>query len=209
MADWRSVRDEVLVDETEFDTNSHFLENLGSLEFTSNMTIAITDRGYAQVGDWRKRTSFAERLSTLQEKEQITFQKRGRELEKLLADVAEYCGWRVDLNTRRPGEEVDIIISRNMKYFIVSAKWERKPIQPKAMRDLRERVTHRHGSVGIFVSMSGFTDEAASYAIERLESAAILLFGPEDVAASLRGELTNIIESKLHQMMTIRAATFS
>lgn len=87
---------------------------------------------------------------------------------------------------------------------MASCKWEKSPVGVPSIRDLRERVTHRASSRGILFSMSGFTATAEALAHERLDSAVILLFGPNDCEWALAGKLTELIESKLHQAMVLR-----
>ena len=135
--------------------------------------------------------------------EGITPQKRGHELERLLEVVLLKEGWQVERNTRAPGEENDLIFHRDFDYFILSAKWEKATIETGPVRDLRDRVTARAGTRGALVSMSGFSQNATNLARERMESAMILFFGPEDIGATfLKGEsLSELIKKKMRSLV--------
>ncbi|MBS1701782.1 MAG: restriction endonuclease [Armatimonadetes bacterium] len=108
-------------------------------------------------------------------------QRRGHELEKLLGEVLEKEGYTVVLNKRSLGEENDLIASQGFSTFVFSCKWEKNPIGSPAVRDIRERVTARPGSIGVLVSVSGFTGEAVELAESRLESAVVLFLGEADL----------------------------
>lgn len=166
--------------------------------------VRITPYGHRKVDKWRKKVRMLEQFRALK-LGSISPQKRGHELEILIELAAKEEQWGVEKNVLRPGEEIDLILYRDFDYFLVSSKWEKSAIEVSAVRDLRERINHRPTSRGVLLSMSGFSQNAENYARERLESAVILLFGPNDIERVFNGELTSLLVQKLHIVMTKRA----
>ncbi len=138
-------------------------------------------------------------------------QARGHELEKLLARILEHEDWPVDLNVRATGEENDLIASQGFIYFVFSCKWEKSVVGARVVRDLRDRITARPGSIGVLVSIGGFSSEAVEYVESRLESASILFVSKADLDMVFSGEIriTDLISSKRDVLMKKRKVVFA
>src|SRR5262249_22211542 len=124
--------------------------------------------------------------------------------EDLLADVAEHEGWEVSLRARSQGQEHDLIIHRGYHYFLVSAKWEKNPVEPEVLELLESRCRSRATvNGGLLISLSGFTDNCIEEARLKIAQAHILLFGPADVTSIFASEasLTELIDAKLQEAM--------
>ena len=204
MFDYREILEETGLSDILFRANIDMLVQGGYVEWVTSGSLKITTYGYDAVRVYRAKAALVSELERLQSGTTTTPQQRGHELEKLLEQAASSEGWRVERNARAPGEENDLIISRDLNYFIVSCKWEAAPIGVEAVRNLRDRVTHRPTSRGILMSMSGFAKTSIEDVSARLESAVILLFGPDDIESSLTGEFTELLTEKLHSAMVNR-----
>jgi hypothetical protein len=92
--------------------------------------------------------------------EGYTAQTRGQRFNGLLADMFRAWGHRArsDLNHRG---NIDVAVAIGHQRFVLEAKWEDKPIVTGAISKLQKRVTQRlGGTIGVFVSMSGYTEDA-------------------------------------------------
>jgi len=112
---------------------------------------------------------------------------RGHALERLVRDLAEGEGWDIRMNSRRPGEETDLILYREPVCYLVECKWIREKVQTHHLRELTGRLDLRKGAIGVFVSLSGFSPQAVKLAGEIRASKQVLLFGRGDILALLQG----------------------
>jgi hypothetical protein len=115
-----------------------------------------------------------------------TPQSRGRRFNALLAEMFVAWGHRAhaDLNTRG---NIDVAFAIDRNRFVLEAKWERNPIGIGPIAKLQKRVRQRlGGTIGVFVSMSGYTQDALNDLKEgeRLE---VVLLTQEHVEAMLAG----------------------
>lgn len=205
--DWQRLCSWNNLSEQLYHANAAFMRDCGLVENVTVHRIKIGVAGITAIISIEAKEALSRKLAELNEGG-LSPQQRGTELEKLMEDVVRDAKWEVDRNVRRQGEETDLIISRELNYFVISCKWEKKPVQTGAVRDLRDRITHRPGTRGIFLSMSGFAKGAHSLAEERLESAVILLFGPKDIDQAVDGKFDDLLKSKLRDAMTVRKMTW-
>jgi len=56
---------------------------------------------------------------------EITPQKRGLAFQKLFAELLRYLRWTVEESVRTPGEEIDIIISKGIEYWLLERKYQK------------------------------------------------------------------------------------
>lgn len=99
----------------------------------------------------------------------------------------------------RPGEQIDGSITLNGTFLVVEAKWENKPIEPKDIRDFTGKIqTKLDNTLGLFVSMSGFTEQAIEEAARTGRIYTILMDGV-DVAVVFQGtvDLSELLRRKL------------
>jgi Holliday junction resolvase-like predicted endonuclease len=86
--------------------------------------------------------------------------RRGQRLNGLIAEMLLCWGINAEANLRSHGE-IDVAFELGSRHFIVEAKWEATRTDTGALSKLQKRLRQRlGGTVGMFVSMSGYTDEA-------------------------------------------------
>ncbi len=127
-------------------------------------------------------------------------QRRGLDLEGLLRDLFALH----DLNPRGafaiPGEQTDGSIVIDGTYILVEAKWKAAPTAPEAVRDFRSKVEDKLDStLGLFLSMSGFTQEAVLRAAQGRRL--LLLMDGQELALIFQGinDLCDVLRQKLRK----------
>ncbi|ADP78320.1 restriction endonuclease [Pseudofrankia inefficax] len=105
------------------------------------------------------------RYGALRELDGYTPQSRGVEFNRLLAEVLDCYGISAKSSVRGQGE-IDVAFSINGTRFILEAKWEEEKTDYGKIAKLQGRVRQRLvTTVGVFASMSGYTDDALSIGI--------------------------------------------
>jgi hypothetical protein len=93
--------------------------------------------------------------------EMVDRPRRGAAFERLLVALFDVFGLEPRARLRRPGEELDATLILEGHVWLVEAKWTEEPTDPSALRDFASKLRDRPGQVlGLFVSLSGFTDGA-------------------------------------------------
>ena len=126
-------------------------------------------------------------------------QQRGRDFEKFLQALFEAEGLKPRLRLRPSGEEIDGSFLLGGRVFLVEAKWHAHPMPASELYAFKGKVDGKLVStIGIFVSMSGYSDNAAD-ALTAGKSLNVLLFNREDIEASvgINGGFIQVLESKL------------
>lgn len=177
---WEAVRRAVRCRLPEFRRNLLLLQDLGLVN-QAGAELSITGEGLDTVRATREKKALEEQFARLRRLEDITPQQRGHELEKLLERLVQAEDWDAERDVRSEGEQQDLVIHREREYYLIECKWEKDPVQPRELREFRDRITARPGVRGLFFSMSGYTDAAKQDARDRLESCMVLLFGPGDI----------------------------
>jgi hypothetical protein len=184
--------------------NIEFLETMGFL--TSHLKLGdvqITESGLLAVEVLHFRSELSEDFKKISGMEP---HRRGKELEHLIAKLADFEGWKVDESVRTSNEEIDIAIYQDQKFFLIECKWEKNPIETQAIGSFYSKLSKRDGVKGIFVSMSGFTKGAKEEVLIHMGDRIILLFGLSDVEKIIdhNVELETIIDEKLSRLITKR-----
>ena len=90
----------------------------------------------------------------------MTPQSRGKRFDYFLAELLDAFGIRAQASKRSNGE-IDVAFEVNNSRFILEAKWEKKKTDTGRIAKLQKRVRQRlAGTIGVFLSMSGYTPEA-------------------------------------------------
>jgi Restriction endonuclease len=113
-------------------------------------------------------------------------QSRGQRLNGVVADLLRRHSIEAAENVSGAGE-LDATFSVGGRRFIVEAKWEQSPTATGAIAKLQKRVRQRlQGTIGLFVSMSGYTPAAIADVKDgdRLE---VLLLDRSHLEAMLSG----------------------
>ena len=138
-------------------------------------------------------------------------QKRGRDFEKFLHALFEAEGLKPRLRLRPSGEEIDLSFLLNGRTFLVEAKWHADPLPAPVLYQFKGKVDGKLvGTIGIFVSMSGYSTDAVN-ALTTGKSVNVLLFDREDIEASLEsnGGFTQALEAKLRAAAESGSVFFS
>ena len=124
---------------------------------------------------------------------------RGIEFESLLRDLFVLH----DLDPRggftSPGEQTDGSIRLEGTVLLIEAKWTEKPVDPAQVRNFRTKVHDKLDStLGLMISMAGFTDQAVETASGGGRMLVILMDGQELVRI-LEGfdDLVEVLQRKL------------
>ena len=92
----------------------------------------------------------------------MTPQVRGTRFNELIADVLRVWGIRARTSTVAPGAgEIDVSFTLGGHHFIVEAKWEQSRTDAGPIGKLILRLGQRlQGTIGVFISMAGYTSDA-------------------------------------------------
>ncbi|HMS43406.1 MAG TPA: restriction endonuclease [Pyrinomonadaceae bacterium] len=172
-----------LMEENEFEevdlyNNIEFLNDFGLLEAISIGMYQSTQLGIEQFRLWEQGTSLNEEFANLSK---LSPQKRGTELQKVIAKALGFAGWKQEESVKTSYEEVDVIIHKNREFCLIECKWEKNPIQPIAINHLLGKLNKRADTKGIVMSMSGFTSGAVQDVIDSTTQKLIILFGKKDI----------------------------
>ena len=120
----------------------------------------------------------------------MTPQERGRMFNELLADALRLGGLSPDPNRAGQLGEVDVAFVLGETPFVVEAKWVAQPVDFAPLAKLAARVRQRfEGTLGIFISMSGFTEPALINLEHSGERPRVLLFDGSHVEAIVTGRI--------------------
>jgi len=188
--------------------NLQVLKDLGYVESVAVGLFQLTSKGIDAVAKLRQRSSIADEFEQLAE---MSPQARGRALQRLFARVVEQHGWYQEEGMRTSNEEMDVIVYREREYYLVECKWEKEPSQADVIRELYGKLGNRADVRGIVVSMSGFTEGAVKQVVDYASSRVILLFGPDNVRATIYGQETfdGLLNEKYKELVTRRRAVFN
>ena len=125
--------------------------------------------------------------------------RRGYHFEGFLYSLLESEGLEPSTNYRPAGEEIDGSFILDGRFFLLEAKWHSKPIPASAIYSFRGKVDGKlNGTIGLFVSMSGYGPETIG-ALLRGKELNILLFDAFDIESTLaeRCSFREILKSRL------------
>jgi hypothetical protein len=174
------------IDSVVVDANQEFLADIMELSRRS-AAYRIASPGLTSLRAWKRRGSFAQAFEAL--KTSTSPQERGRQFQKLVALLAREEGWRVDEGVLGPGEEIDVVLNRDDSFYLLECRWKGEPVEPKEIRDFTGKLQKRSGVQGVFVSMSGYTQEARNEVEVVAGDSPIVLVGPGEVADLFIGAL--------------------
>ena len=91
----------------------------------------------------------------------FTPHSRGTELNRLIAEVLDCYGIRANASDRQGYGEIDVTFTIEGIRFVLEAKWEQDKTDTGKISKLQTRVRQRlTNTVGVFMSMAGYTPEA-------------------------------------------------
>jgi hypothetical protein len=145
------------------------------------------------------------RFSRLERLDGVTEQERGYELERLLLDLARLEGAVSRPPFRSGGEQIDGLILHDRRPFLVESKWIADPVPASLVYSFRSKVEGKLvGTIGLFVSMRGFSREVPDV-LRYGKELNVLLIDGDDVRLALteRHRLLDVIDTKI-----LRAAQY-
>ncbi|MCH7903984.1 MAG: restriction endonuclease [Armatimonadetes bacterium] len=193
---WETVANRGTTNRAALDRNLLLMSGADVIDFVSMQTVQLTRHGLSYITRVREERSIKSEFETLKGGA-LTPQARGHALEVLMERACNLHGVDVERNVKADNEENDLIIQYDTHHFIVSCKWEKKPVGMPAVTDLFYRVSIRPHSYGIIASMSGFAGTVEVGARESMGQAIMLLFGPTDIERWLEGEILDAVLQKL------------
>ena len=110
---------------------------------------------------------------------------RGFELEKLLIELARLEGLAVRPSYRGTGEQIDGYFEVDHRHFLLEAKWQETQVTASEIYAFQGKLHGKLlGTLGLFVSVSGFTNEAPE-ALRFGKRIDVLLAGRKDIELAL------------------------
>ena len=116
-------------------------------------------------------------------------QNRGRQFEAAIERLLIAHGCEVERGRQARSEQVDLFMIEP-QVALIECRWEAEPLQPKVIRDILGKLRKRPaGVVGMYVSMSGFTQGAVTEAEDAARDRTIVLIAREDVMRLALGDI--------------------
>lgn len=113
-------------------------------------------------------------------------QERGRRLNHFIAELLQCWDIKSTVNPRGAGE-IDVYFEIDGMRFITEAKWEENPASTDPIAKLQKRIRQRlEGTKGLFLSMSGFSEEAKKD-LKNGEQLTVVLLSREHFEVMLSG----------------------
>lgn len=183
--------------------NASFLKDLGFINSASGRSYSSTALGRKNFKNWEQQNFLNQELTRILE---LKPQKRGVELQKLIAKAVEFAGWQQEESVKTSYEEMDVIIYQKREFYLVECKWEKDPIGTPAVTHLRDKLNRRMGTNGILMSMSGFASTSCRNIEESTGQNLILLFGKEDIETLISnpGSFELLLDEKYKELVMRR-----
>ena len=93
---------------------------------------------------------------------ELSAQKRGYELEKILLELSKISGLEVTKPFKVNGEQIDGAVKYDGEHYIVEAKWQDKASANEPVYQFAQKVEGKMYGRGIFVSVNGFSGHVIS-----------------------------------------------
>jgi len=124
--------------------------------------------------------------------------RRGYHFESFLYSLLDSEGLKPSTNYRPDGEEIDGAFILDGRFFLLEAKWHSDPLPASAIYSFKGKVDGKlNGTLGLFVSMSGYGPET-SEALLRGKELNILLFDKVDIESALAdSSFREVLEARL------------
>lgn len=116
-------------------------------------------------------------------------QKRGFELERIFRELLSLFEMEPKSSYKINGEQIDgSFVFENFEYLL-EIKWESNPLSASSVYSFKGKITNKlDNTLGFFLSMSGFTNEAIE-AVDRSDRKVCLLSDYNDLLAVLEGRI--------------------
>ncbi|MFT4805326.1 MAG: hypothetical protein ACI9YE_002542 [Psychroserpens sp.] len=131
--------------------------------------------------------------------ESAWFRKRGFVFETILKECLKVEGLEPRSGYKTDGEQIDGSFFLDGSVFLLEAKWHKDPLPASSIYQFKGKVDGKlFGTLGIFISMSGYSKDAVD-ALTLGKSINVILFGKEDLDAAILGSrgFKSVLKSKL------------
>ncbi|HCK6977309.1 TPA: restriction endonuclease [Klebsiella oxytoca] len=136
--------------------------------------------GATPLNDISKTDDLNDLLIPPQDVESGWYQKRGRAFERVIKKVLAEQGHEPRGSWKPKGEEIDGSFVYNGNTYLLEAKWHKEPLPASSIYSFRGKVDGKLiGTIGIFISMSGFSEECVNALIFG-KNLNVILFGAKD-----------------------------
>ncbi len=120
----------------------------------------------------------------------IWFQNRGRAFERIINALLAREKLEPRTSFRPPGEEVDGSFVLRDRVYLLEAKWRREPMPASDLYAFKGKVDGKLvGTIGVFISMSGYSKDAID-ALKAGKEINLVLFSGEDFRMVERGDIS-------------------
>lgn len=129
----------------------------------------------------------------------VAKRRRGYHFESFLYSLLDSEGLKPSTNYRPEGEEIDGSFILDGRFFLLEAKWHSDPMPASSIYSFKGKVDGKlNGTLGLFVSMSGYGPET-SEALLRGKELNILLFDAVDIESALADDSSfrDVLEARL------------
>ncbi|MGW4441916.1 restriction endonuclease [Streptomyces sp. NPDC004682] len=130
--------------------------------------------------------------------------RRGLALEKMLERLFQRAHFRVQRNAgvAKP-RQTDLLAGYGESRYVIEAKWEKSPVGVNTFDTVRARMERAvPNTVGVIVSISGFTDTVIKQVVEYRGRQPILLIGERELLQAFRAphSLSRMLRSKWDEL---------
>lgn len=145
-------------------------------------------RGADQTEDrWRNLFMRADQLEATARPEER--RRRGRDFEQILHGTLTEAGLAPRIRFRPVGEEIDGSFFHRGRVMLLEAKWTQDPLPASSIYQFRGKVEGKLvGTIGVFISMSGFSPDAVNALIAG-KVINTILFDGDDMRAVAAGQV--------------------
>ena len=130
--------------------------------------------------------------------------ERGRDLELLISQLFRRAHFRVERNAGSAApRQTDLTAINGARAYLIEAKWLKARANVSAVDEVRIRLADTPvGTVGLLISVSGFTKNAISRASQKRERPVLLMTGdelatalawPQDLPAVLQNKMDDLV----------------
>lgn len=125
-------------------------------------------------------------------------QNRGYELEKMMNDLFELEDLNPKSSFKTTGEQIDGAFVLENTHYLFEVKWHSKPIEKIELVSFADKVTGKlKTTLGLFLSISGFSQDSLTAFQQRQEPSVILMDGADLMAVlDQRISLSKLISRK-------------
>ncbi|MEN8218995.1 MAG: restriction endonuclease [Pseudomonadota bacterium] len=128
-------------------------------------------------------------------------QQRGYEFEKFIFDLLEYENLSPSPSYRYRGEQIDGFFEFENRFFLLEAKWWREPVSVSDIYVFRAKIEGRlSGTLGVFISMAGYTVEVPTV-LRYGKEINVILFNKKDMEFALADNCSfgTVLKTKLRR----------